>query len=132
MGIDDLNHQQQMSGLANKQPISYLTKDEQIAIIFDRPALSMRNLAIAALIILLREPASLLGPSFQMSFAAVAAMIAVYERPLGGSIKDQMERNGWLDQQAVMLESLLAFKRAGADGVLTYFARDIARLLKQA
>ncbi len=69
-----------------------------IAIIFDRPALSMRNLAIAALIILLREPASLLGPSFQMSFAAVAAMIAVYERPLGGSIKDQMERNGWLDQ----------------------------------
>jgi len=40
-------------------------------------------------------------------------------------------QNGWLDHDAVMLESLLAFKRAGADGVLTYFARDAARLLSQ-
>ena len=38
--------------------------------------------------------------------------------------------NGWLDHDAVMLESLLAFKRAGADGVLTYFAIDAARLLR--
>ena len=38
-------------------------------------------------------------------------------------------QTGWLDHDAVMLESLLAFKRAGADGVLTYFARDAARLL---
>ena len=37
--------------------------------------------------------------------------------------------NGWLEHDAVVLESLLAFKRAGADGVLTYFARDAARLL---
>ena len=37
--------------------------------------------------------------------------------------------NGWLDHDAVMMESLLAFKRAGADGVLSYFARDAARLL---
>ena len=40
-------------------------------------------------------------------------------------------QNGWLDHDAVMMESLLAFKRAGADGVLTYFARDAARLLQQ-
>lgn len=40
-------------------------------------------------------------------------------------------QNGWLDHDSVMLESLLAFKRAGADGVLTYFALDAARLLKQ-
>jgi len=40
-------------------------------------------------------------------------------------------QNGWLDHDAVMLESLLAFKRAGADGILTYFALDAARLLKQ-
>lgn len=39
-------------------------------------------------------------------------------------------QNGWLDHDAVMLESLLAFKRAGANGVLTYFARDAARLLR--
>jgi porphobilinogen synthase len=40
-------------------------------------------------------------------------------------------QNGWLDREAVMMESLLAFKRAGADGVLTYFALDAARLLRQ-
>jgi porphobilinogen synthase len=40
--------------------------------------------------------------------------------------------NGWLDHDAVMMESLLAFKRAGADGVLTYFALEAARLLKSA
>ena len=40
-------------------------------------------------------------------------------------------QNGWLDHDAVVLESLLAFKRAGADGVLTYFALDAARLLQQ-
>ena len=38
--------------------------------------------------------------------------------------------NGWLDHDKVMMESMMAFKRAGADGVLTYFARDIARLLR--
>jgi porphobilinogen synthase len=41
-------------------------------------------------------------------------------------------QNGWLNHDAVMLESLLAFKRAGADGVLTYFAIDTARLLQKA
>lgn len=39
--------------------------------------------------------------------------------------------NGWLDRDAVMLESLLAFKRAGADAILTYFALDAARLLNK-
>ena len=37
--------------------------------------------------------------------------------------------NGWLDEKAVVLESLLAFKRAGADGILTYFAERVARWL---
>jgi porphobilinogen synthase len=40
-------------------------------------------------------------------------------------------QNGWLDRERVMLESLLAFKRAGADGVLTYFAVDAARALRK-
>ncbi|MBI2745349.1 MAG: porphobilinogen synthase [Burkholderiales bacterium] len=39
-------------------------------------------------------------------------------------------QNGWLDHDAVMMESLLGFKRAGADGVLTYFAIAAARLLR--
>jgi porphobilinogen synthase len=41
-------------------------------------------------------------------------------------------QNGWLDHDKVMMESMMAFKRAGADGVLTYFALDIARKLKTA
>jgi porphobilinogen synthase len=40
--------------------------------------------------------------------------------------------NGWLDEKSCVLESLLAFKRAGADGILTYFAMDVARWLKAA
>lgn len=39
--------------------------------------------------------------------------------------------NGWLDRQRVMMESLMAFKRAGADGVLTYFALEVAEALKK-
>jgi porphobilinogen synthase len=39
--------------------------------------------------------------------------------------------NGWLNREAAMLESLLCFKRAGADGVLTYFATEVATLLKK-
>lgn len=38
-------------------------------------------------------------------------------------------QNGWLDEKACVLESLLAFKRAGADGILTYFSMDVARWL---
>ncbi len=39
-------------------------------------------------------------------------------------------QNGWLDREAVMMESLLAFKRAGADGILTYFALEAAEVLQ--
>ena len=39
-------------------------------------------------------------------------------------------QNGWLDEKAVILESLLGFKRAGADGILTYFAKRVAQWLK--
>ncbi len=40
-------------------------------------------------------------------------------------------QNGWLDYDKALMETLLAFKRAGADGILTYAARDAARLLKK-
>ncbi|MCE8535906.1 porphobilinogen synthase [Ruegeria pomeroyi] len=39
-------------------------------------------------------------------------------------------QNGWIDGEKVMLESLLAFKRAGCDGILTYFAPEVARILQ--
>ncbi|HEB57398.1 MAG TPA: porphobilinogen synthase, partial [Gammaproteobacteria bacterium] len=40
-------------------------------------------------------------------------------------------QNGWLDEKAVIMESLLAFKRAGADGILTYFAKRVAGWLQE-
>lgn len=52
------------------------------AILFDRRAVTMRNLMLAAALILLVEPQAVLTPSFQMSFAATAALIAAYERGL--------------------------------------------------
>src|SRR5262245_29488061 len=50
-----------------------------VAILIDRLRLSMRICALAALVVLLLDPASLIGVSFQMSFGAVVALIAVYE-----------------------------------------------------
>ena len=38
--------------------------------------------------------------------------------------------NGWIDEQRIMLETLTAIKRAGADLILTYFAKDAAKVLK--
>ena len=40
-------------------------------------------------------------------------------------------QNGWLDEKAVVMESLLAFKRAGADGILSYYAMEVARWIKE-
>jgi len=50
-----------------------------LAVMLDRPALTMRNVALAALAILIAAPESLFDPSFQMSFAAVIGLIALYE-----------------------------------------------------
>ncbi|MCC0029053.1 MAG: ComEC/Rec2 family competence protein [Brucellaceae bacterium] len=49
-----------------------------LALLFDRSALTMRNLAVAAMVVLVISPHEIAGPSFQMSFAATAALIAVY------------------------------------------------------
>ncbi|MEM1307793.1 MAG: ComEC/Rec2 family competence protein, partial [Pseudomonadota bacterium] len=50
-----------------------------VAVLLDRPAIALRNVAIAALIILLARPESLLSAGFQMSFAAVVALVSAYE-----------------------------------------------------
>ena len=42
-----------------------------------------------------------------------------------------VSQNGWLDEKAVVMESLLAFKRAGADGILSYYAMEVARWLQE-
>ena len=49
-----------------------------VAVLFDRPAVSLRNLALAATAILAVQPSAVMGPSFQMSFAATAGLIAGY------------------------------------------------------
>ena len=73
------------------------------AVLVDRPALSIRNLSIAALIVLAREPEALLGPSFQMSFGAVAAMMALvplmHRRQREGAPATVLERGlRWVGQ----------------------------------
>ena len=50
-----------------------------IAVLLDRPAITMRNVALAALAILIAAPESLFDPSFEMSFAAVIGLVALYE-----------------------------------------------------
>src|ERR1043165_1205317 len=57
-------------------------------------------------------------PTFAYQVSGEYAMLA-------GAIE-----RGWLDREKAILESLLAFKRAGADGVLTYFAVEAAKLLR--
>ena len=53
------------------------------AVLFDRQAISMRTLAVAAMIVLIITPEALVGASFQMSFAAVVALVAFYEKYAG-------------------------------------------------
>jgi porphobilinogen synthase len=40
-------------------------------------------------------------------------------------------QNGWLDEKAIVMESLLAFKRAGADGIVTYYALQVAKWMNK-
>lgn len=54
-----------------------------LAVLFDRQAVTMRNLALAALVVIAVEPEAILGASFQLSFAAVAALVAVFEARRG-------------------------------------------------
>ncbi|HAT1131872.1 porphobilinogen synthase [Corynebacterium striatum] len=56
--------------------------------------------------------------------------VAVYQVSGEYAMIKAAAQNGWINGEAVMLESLTAFKRAGADQILTYFATDAARLLK--
>ncbi|MGX1100410.1 ComEC/Rec2 family competence protein [Amorphus sp. MBR-141] len=50
-----------------------------LAVLVDRPALTLRSVAVAALVVMILDPAAVLSPGFQMSFAAVIALVAAYE-----------------------------------------------------
>jgi competence protein ComEC len=90
------------------------------AILFDRTVLSMRNLAISALIVLAREPESLLGPSFQMSYGAVAALIM-----LAGILRRRGRSDGEAEEGAIA--RAIGWLRKEALGILlTTFVASIA------
>ncbi|MBO6716605.1 MAG: ComEC/Rec2 family competence protein [Rhizobiaceae bacterium] len=74
------------------------------AVLFDRAALTMRNLAIAAIIILAIAPHEVMGPSFQMSFAATAALIGAY----GWYSERRMRRpvSGWSERRSPVVSAL--------------------------
>lgn len=76
-----------------------------VAVMLDRQALAMRNVAIAALTILALFPESLLDPGFQMSFAAVISLIAAYE--LARERTEEQERGGWLRPVAFFLGGIV-------------------------
>jgi porphobilinogen synthase len=57
--------------------------------------------------------------------------VAVYNVSGEYSMVKAAARNGWIDEERVVMETMLAFKRAGADLILTYHAKDVARLLKR-
>ncbi len=96
------------------------------AVLFDRPSLSMRNLALAAFFVVAVEPEAIMGASFQLSFAAVAALVAVYEwrgarlsrRGAGGLIAPPPGR--FSEWREALLERLL--HGAGAPLVATLCA----------
>ncbi len=69
-----------ISGAATPATRAYIMLSVMlVAILFDRPAISMRSVGLAATVILLLRPESILEPGFQMSFAAVVALVAVAE-----------------------------------------------------
>lgn len=59
----------------------------------------------------------------------VTVPVAAYQVSGEYAMIEAAGRNGWIDRDAAMMESVLGIKRAGADQILTYFATDIARKL---
>ena len=104
-----------------------------VGVVIGREALSLRLLAAAAMLILAVRPEALLGPSFQLSFAAVIAIVALYESRLGHWLTTPAEHEGWPRRlarhgTALLVSGLVAelalssiglfhFNRAGLYGV---------------
>jgi competence protein ComEC len=92
-----------------------------LAVLLDRPALSMRSLGLAAAILLLARPEAVTEPGFQMSFAAVAGLVAVAEWE---AARPRLVRHGWLYRhlRGIALTSLVA-SLATTPFALFYFGR---------
>ncbi len=76
-----------------------------LAVMLDRQALAMRNVAISALLVFVVMPESLLDPGFQMSYAAVVSLIAAYETARERT--EEQERYGWLRPVAFFLGGIV-------------------------
>ncbi len=74
-----------------------------VAVFFDRPSISLRNVGLAALVVLVISPSEILGPSFQMSFAATVALVAGYSA--WSRRRAEEEQPGW---QPVALKPVFA------------------------
>ncbi|RAU21399.1 metal-binding protein [Paramagnetospirillum kuznetsovii] len=93
-----------------------------LAVLLDRVALSMRLVAWAAVVILLWEPEELIGPSFQMSFAAVVALISAYETLTPKQVAWRQAHPGWLEGAGlyvfgVVMSTLIAGTATAVYGV---------------
>ncbi len=93
------------------------------AVLLDRQALTMRNLAFAALIVIAIEPEAIMGASFQLSFAAVAALVAVYEGRIAAAAADRedgrlLRARPVVGRTSLFLEAFARVMRRGPGGLL--------------
>ena len=101
-----------------------------LAVLFDRPALTLRNVAVAAIIVLALEPHSLMTASFQMSFSATAALVGVY----GGFSRWRATREGnrrhggWPGKTAMFLFGLGAASLIAGMATAPYAAYHFQRI----
>src|SRR6201999_4309429 len=79
------------------------------AVLFGRRALTMRNVAIAGLIVIATDPASVFRPSFQLSFAAVVALVGAYEMLRNERLRDaNFVAHAWAYGKGIVVSSLVA------------------------
>jgi competence protein ComEC len=79
------------------------------AVLFGRRALTMRNVAIAGVIVIATDPASVFRPSFQLSFAAVVALVGAYENFRTERLRDaSIAAHAWAHGKGIVLSSLVA------------------------
>ena len=91
------------------------------SVLLDRQALTMRNLAIAAALVVLIQPEAIMGASFQLSFAAVAALVAVYEARMAAWSRDEpvkASRPLEGERKRMALETVKPLLRRGPLGLL--------------
>lgn len=102
-----------------------------LAVFFDRVSISLRNVALAALIIIAWAPSSVAGPGFQMSFAATLALVAGYARWRDHRGKDQQERRSSrsaLGQAGNLAAGTVATSLIGGLATAIYAASHFQRL----